>query len=115
MGEVHLGVVWLVVCVLAAGGGGAGMGILCWRRRERLSRLEGRLVELEEALARKRHTNRTDAGILDALADLVQVEFNLAEMEARGSTSLRVIRDARARLGVVREGPYAYEDEGGGP
>jgi hypothetical protein len=67
--------------------------------------------ELREMLGRKRHTNSTDAGIMDIMAQLTRIDVNLAEMEARIRTSRILADSAWKRAGIVRQGPYAYDKE----
>lgn len=81
---------------------------------DQVQALEGQVETLECSLARKRHTNATDAGILDSISQLNAIEFNLAESLARYETSVRLVQEARRRMGVVRKGPYAYRDEDSG-
>lgn len=75
----------------------------------RMDAMEEAMGELQDALARKRHTNSTDAGILDVMAELTRIDVNLAEMEARVATSRLLAEAARKRAGIVRQGPYAYD------
>lgn len=70
-----------------------------------------RFQEMGDEMGRKRHTNSTDAGLLDVMAQLTRIEFNLAEEEARHQTSRRLIEDARRRIGEIRQGPYSYDKD----
>lgn len=70
-----------------------------------------RVQEVGEELGRKRHTNATDAGLLDVIAQINHIEFNLAEEAARNETSRRLIEDARRRIGEIRKGPYSYDKD----
>ena len=57
---------------------------------------------------RKRQTNSTDAGLLDTMADLNLVEFNLIEINGRINTIYQQVELAKKRAGIIRQGPYAY-------
>jgi len=70
-----------------------------------------RVQEMGDELSRKRHTNATENGLLDVMAQLNHIEFNLAEEDARNHTSRKLIEDARRRIGEIRKGPYSYDKD----
>ena len=68
----------------------------------------------QDERSRKRQTQSTDAGLLDMMADINSVEFNLEEIYGRLNTIARQVEIARGRAGIIRRGPYAYPKEGQG-
>ena len=79
---------------------------------DELSEKETRLAKVEKEIQRikknKRQTQNTDAALLDAMATIIDLEFNNDEMEARVKTNKMKIEKAREILGVARKGPYEY-------
>jgi len=65
-----------------------------------------RIIEAEQE--RKKQSQNTDAGLLDTMADLNLVEFNLVEIRGRLETIYRQVELAKGRTGIIRQGPYAY-------
>lgn len=65
----------------------------------------------EDARPNKRQTQSTDAGLLDTMADLNLVEFNLIEINGRINTIYQQVESAKKRAAIIRQGPYAYNKD----
>ena len=105
---------FFIVAIAAAALGvvlGALTAVLVVRLKGYFTTLMGKVEELEGALARKRHTNATDAGLLDMLAEMDHLHFNLDEMDARIQTNMRLVERCQERARQVRQGPYGYRDK----
>ena len=68
------------------------------------------IIQAEQA--RRKQTTNTEAGILDAMADLTNVEFNLIEINERINTIYQQVELAKRRQGIIRRGPYDYPKDG---
>ena len=97
---------WLHACILLVGIflGVFGFGFLY---------LVMRMVQVFRGeQSRRRQTQATEAGLLDTMADLNHMEFNLIEIQGRLDTIYRQVALARERQGVIRRGPYEYPKDG---
>lgn len=97
MGLVNQVVFFILGCFLGA----VGLAVIL------LAIKAFRIIETDRS--KKRQTNNTDAGLLDTMADLNLIEFNLIEINARLNTIYSQLGSAKKRAGIIRQGPYAYD------
>jgi len=93
-----------VLALLLAGGLGATVAGAALAVRS----LAGRVTQLEEMLAKRRHTYPTADGLEDSLAVTIDV---LLDEQAHSEYRAARIEQLRRILGEVREGPLAYDSE----
>ena len=87
---------------------GMAAGMICayivYRLHRIFTRLEDRLDDLTALKERSRQTGATMAGLEDAMAALVSVQYNRNIEQERLDATLRMLQQ-------LRKGPYEYKSE----
>ncbi len=82
---------------------GAGLGGLIVHIQARLRAIEKQVAEMQPP-SNKRHTYPTNAGLEDALAVLLDIQFRRDAETARLNQAMDILRQ-------VRSGPHAYDQD----
>ena len=94
----------VIIVTVAATLAIAGLGLVFYNLLSNQFDLRQRVAQLEQAQNATTHTRNTIAGIEDATAVLIDIEFEFEALKARAETARRI-------LGATRTSPHAYDPD----